>query len=83
MQEIILSQESKGRNVMKYNYNTIFKELIDQGITKKELAKKAGVSVSTLQHMKEQKPVSIKVLLKIADALNKNLEEIRPEVKEQ
>ena len=68
---------------MKYNYNTIFKELIDQGMTKKQLAEKAGISISTLQHMKEQKPVTLKVLIKIANVLNKNLDEIRPEVKEQ
>ncbi len=55
---------------MKYNYNEIFKRLIDLKMTGKELAADAGISVSTLTRMKHGSAVSIDVLQRIAEVLD-------------
>ncbi|MDE7308810.1 MAG: helix-turn-helix transcriptional regulator [Lachnospiraceae bacterium] len=61
---------------MKYNYNKIFKRLIDLKMTGKELAAGAGISVSTLTRMKHGSAVSIDILQRIAEVLDCGTEEL-------
>ncbi len=55
---------------MLYNYNKLWKRLIDHGLNMRSLAKEAGVSISTVARMKDKHIVSINTLQKIANALN-------------
>ena len=50
--------------------------LIEKGMTKKELAKKAGISQNTIQNIKNSK-ISFQNMEKIADALDVSLDEFR------
>ena len=53
--------------------------LIEKGMTKKELAEKAGISQTTIQNIRNSK-TSFRNMVKIADALDVSLDEFRNEV---
>lgn len=62
---------------MAASYKKLFKLLIDRDIKKKELAERAGISVSTITKMgKDGAVVSSDVLVKICTALECNIEDI-------
>lgn len=62
---------------MAASYKKLFKLLIDRDIKKKELAERAGISISTITKMgKDGAVVSSDVLVKICTALNCNIEDI-------
>ena len=50
--------------------------LIEKEMTKKELAKKAGISKNTIQNIRNSK-ISFRNMVKIADALDVSLDEFR------
>lgn len=50
--------------------------LIEKGMTKKELAKRAGISPTTIQNIRSRK-ISFANMVKIADALDVSLDEFR------
>lgn len=52
--------------------------LIEKGMTKKELAEKAGISKNTIQNIRNSK-ISFRNMVKIADALDVSLDEFRKE----
>ena len=53
--------------------------LIEKGMTKKELAEKAGISETTIQNIRTSR-TSFRNMVKIADALDVSLDEFRNEV---
>lgn len=57
-------------------YNELWKLLIDRGITKTEMRKKAGISTSVLAKMGKNETVSVETLAKIALSLNCGLDDI-------
>lgn len=57
-------------NSQEYNYKPMFKILIDQNMTRKELSARSGVSSSAITRMRNGRPVSITVLDSIASVLN-------------
>ena len=61
---------------MEYNYNKLWKLLIDKKLMKKDLMKKTGITSSTIAKMGKNKAVSIKVLGKICMALGCNIGDI-------
>lgn len=63
--------------MMKLSYKRLFKLLVDRGIKKKELADKAGLSVSTITKMRKVGAiVSSDVLLKVCVALGCTFDDI-------
>ncbi len=50
---------------MKYNYNKLWKLLIDRKMLKKDLMKAASITSSTIAKMGKELPVSLEVLGKI------------------
>ena len=50
--------------------------LIEKGMTKKELAEKAGISQNTIQNIRNSK-ISFRNMVKIADVLEVSLDEFR------
>lgn len=54
------------------------KLLIDRGMSKKELAKKTGISYNTIMNI-GKKDISFSKMVKIADALDVSLDEFRKE----
>ncbi len=50
--------------------------LIEKGMTKKELAEKAGISKNTIQNIRNSK-ISFRNMVKIADVLEVSLDEFR------
>ena len=52
--------------------------LIEKGMTKKELAEKAGISKNTIQNIRNSK-ISFRNMVKIADVLDVSLDEFRKE----
>ena len=63
--------------VMAASYKKLFKLLIDRDMKKKELAKKAGISIATITKMgKDGAVVSSDVLVKICTALECKMDDI-------
>ena len=56
--------------------NGEFAKEIEKGMTKKELAEKAGISKNTIQNIRNSK-ISFRNMVKIADALDVSLDEFR------
>jgi len=63
-------------DAMAVSYNRLWKLLIDKGITKTEMRKKAGISTSVLAKMGKNETVSMDTLTKIATALECGLDNI-------
>ena len=61
---------------MTYNYNRLWKLLIDKGMTKTEMRLQAGVNTNILAKMGKGEPVAMESLAKIATALNCGLDDI-------
>lgn len=61
---------------MVYNYNRLWKLLIDKGMTKTQMRKTAGISTNILAKMGKGEPVAMDSLAKIATALNCGLDDI-------
>ena len=62
---------------MAASYKKLFKLLIDRDIKKKELAERAGISISTITKMgKDGAVVSSDVLVKICTALECTMDDI-------
>ena len=61
---------------MIYNYNRLWKLLIDKGMTKTQMRKAAGISTNILAKMGKGEPVAMESLSKIATALNCGLDDI-------
>ena len=61
---------------MTYNYNRLWKLLIDKGMTKTEMRLQAGVSTNILAKMGKGEPVAMESLAKIATALSCGLDDI-------
>ena len=52
-----------------WNYNKLWKLLIDKAMLKKDLAIKASINASTIAKMEKNMPVSMDVLGRICEAL--------------
>ncbi len=61
---------------MTYNYNRLWKLLIDKRMTKTEMRKQAGISTNILAKMGKDEPVAMDTLAKIATALECGLDDI-------
>ena len=61
---------------MKYNFNKLWKKLIDLNMTKNELVEKSGVSRSSLSRMKRGYSIALDCLMRICNALNCELGDI-------
>lgn len=61
---------------MGYNYNKLWKLLIDKKMNKEELRKRTGMSSTTLARMGKDENVSLTVLGKICDELNCDIGDI-------
>lgn len=66
---------------MEYNYNKLWKLLIDKNMMKKDLMKKTGITSSTIAKMGKNKAVSMDVLGKICIVLDCNIGDIVDVVK--
>ena len=58
------------------SYDKLWKLLIDKGITKTEMRKKAGISTSVLAKMGKNETVSMDTLARIAAAMECGLDDI-------
>ena len=61
---------------MAINYDKLWKLLIDKKMMKKDLASQAGISTNAIANMGKGKDVSTKVLRKICETLNCQIEDI-------
>lgn len=61
---------------MIYNYNPLWKQLIDRGITKTQLKDRAHVSTNIIAKMGKGEPVSMESLAKICTTLECGLDDI-------
>ncbi len=61
---------------MTFNYNKLWKLLIDKSMTKTQMRLKAGISTNILAKMGKGEPVAMESLAKIATALNCGLDDI-------
>lgn len=59
-----------------FNYNPLWKQLIDKNMTKTEFKEKIGISPTTLATMGKNKYISMSVLDRICKELNCKIEEI-------
>ena len=61
---------------MAVSYNKLWKLLIDKGITKTEMRKKAGISTSVLAKMGKNETVSMETLARITSVMECGLDDI-------
>ena len=61
---------------MKFNYNKLWKLLIDKQMMKKDLMKKTGITGTTIAKMGRGEPVNLSVLGRICKALDVNVGDI-------
>ena len=61
---------------MIYNYNRLWKLLIDKGMTKTQMRLQAGISTNILAKMGRGESIAMESLVKIAIALNCGLDDI-------
>lgn len=61
---------------MIYNYNKLWKILIDRKITKTELRLQSGISTNMLAKMGKDEPVSMETLAKVAVCLDCGIDDI-------
>lgn len=61
---------------MKYNYNKLWKLLIDKNITKTEMRIQAGISTNILAKMGKNEAISMESLSKISTVLKCGLDDI-------
>ena len=66
----------QGGSTMAISYNRLWKLLIDKGITKTEMRKRAGISTGVLAKMGKNETVSMDTLAKITTALQCGLDDI-------
>ena len=59
----------RGKRKMKFNYNGLWKTLIDKNMKKKDLIDKTGVSPTTISKMVRGDAVSITIIGKICEEL--------------
>lgn len=67
---------------MSISYNKLWKLLIDKGMTKTELRKKADFATTTLAKLSKDEQVSMDVLLRICRVLDCDISDIMEIVKE-
>ena len=73
---MVIWSHAQGAYFMIYNYNRLWKLLIDKGMTKTQMRKAAGISTNILAKMGKGEPVAMDSLAKIATALNCGLDDI-------
>lgn len=61
---------------MAISYNRLWKLLIDKGITKTEMRKKAGISTTVLAKMGKNETISMDSLARIAVAMECGIDDI-------
>ena len=61
---------------MKYNYNKLWKLLIDNKMLKKDLMEKANIAASTMAKMSKELPVSLEVIGRICEVLKCNVGDV-------
>lgn len=61
---------------MEISYNPLFKLLIDKGMKKTDLAKKADLTAGTLAKLSKHQTVSMETLIKICICLDCTFDEI-------
>lgn len=62
-----------GGIIMKFNYNGLWKLLIDKNMKKKDLIDRTGVSPTTVSKMAKGEAVSLSILGKICEELNADI----------
>lgn len=65
-----------------FSYKPLWKLLINKNMTKTEMRKKIGFSMTTLANMSKNKYVSMSLLNKICNEFNCNIEDIIKHEKE-
>ena len=76
-----MKQTSKKKELKtQFNYNRLWKFLIDRGIQKQELQKMSEVSAASIAKMGRCENVTTDVLLRICEALDCNIEDIMERV---
>ena len=73
-------QKIKKERSTHFNYNRLWKLLIDRGIQKQELQKQSDVSAASIAKMGRCENVTTDVLLRICEALDCNVEDIMERV---
>lgn len=71
---------NKKQTTSHFNYNRLWKLLIDRGIKKNELQKKSDVSATSIAKLGRGENVTTDVLLRICEALDVNVEDIMERV---
>ena len=61
---------------MKIQYNKMWKLMIDKNMKKTDLRDKAGISANSVAKLGKNEPVRIDILMKIAEALDCNVEDL-------
>ena len=70
-------------DVMTVNYNKLWKLLIDKKMSKVELRKNADIAPNTMTKLRRDEPVSMLILLRIAEYLDCDISDMCEFIKEE
>lgn len=62
--------------LMRIQYNKLWKLLIDKNMKKADLREKAQISANSVAKLGKNEPVRLDILMKIAEALDCNVEDL-------
>ncbi|MGQ7488172.1 helix-turn-helix domain-containing protein [Streptococcus suis] len=65
-----------GEYIMEFNYNGLWKILIDKNMKKKDLIETTGISPTTISKMTRGEAISLSVLGKICKSLNVDIGDV-------
>lgn len=68
---------------MNISYNKLWKLLIDKKLSKVELRKNADIAPNTMTKLRRDEPVSMLILMKIADYLDCDISDMCEFIKEE
>lgn len=61
---------------MRIQYNKLWKILIDKNMKKADLRKQTGISANSIAKLGKNEPVRLDILIKIAETLDCNVEDL-------
>ena len=68
--------------MIRISYNKLWKMLIDKNMNKQDLKKLSGVSAASIAKLGKGENITTDVLLKICEAMDCNISDIKESVKE-
>lgn len=76
MKHYLVNNGEERMQLMRIQYNKLWKILIDKNMKKADLRKQTGISANSIAKLGKNEPVRLDILMKIAETLDCNVEDL-------